>query len=146
MGSLPDFFAAFHFFGTDIKQGNPRTVDPQRMAGQNIAHNGKLGQIDGITFGIGAQVEHNIFAVLMRHNADDCRTVNPLDGFQNQFGDSHQRTGISRRDNRFSLAAADSVYCHIHAGIAVADNLGRLVVVTDDFGGMPNLADFFKSG
>ena len=143
---LVNFFLAFHLFRTDIQQSDAGFFNPQRMLGDNIAHKGKFGQINGIAFSIGAEVKHNIFAALMGHYADNGRTMNALNGFQRQFGDSHQSTGIAGRDNGFRLAFADGINCHIHAGVAVADNLRGFVLIAHDFSCVAHFANLFEIG
>ena len=122
-GSLMNLLAAFHFFGTDIQQGNPRSGNSECMSGQNITDNGKLGQINRAAFGIGTQIKHNAHSAFMRNIGANGRTMNSLNGFQNHFGNCHQRSGITGRNHRFGLAFAHSLNRHIHTGIFVANNL-----------------------
>ena len=82
----------------------------------------------------------------MRHNGYDGGAVDFLHGFQNHFGNGHQRSGVAGGNDRLGAAGADGVNCHIHAGVAVADNLGRLVFVFYPFCRMTDFAHFRQSG
>lgn len=133
MSSLADFFFAFHLFGADVQQGNPRLFNAQSMTGQNVSHHCKLGQIYSAALGVGTQVKHNVFAVLMGHNADNRRTMDFLNGLENQLGNSHQRSGVSGRNDSLRFSFAHGVNSHVHTGVSIADNLGRLVFIVNNF-------------
>ena len=144
LSGFVNFFLALHFFGSDIQQSHARAAYAQGATRQNIAHHGKFGQIDGAAFGIGTKVEHDIFAVYVRHDADNGRTMDFLNGFEHQFGNSHQRTGIAGGNNSLSLAFAHSINRHVHAGVFVANDGRRFVFVADNFVGMADFANLLK--
>ena len=145
LSGLTDFLLAFHLLGADVQQCNPRALQPQRMTRQNLTHKSKFGQIDGVTFGVGAQIKHNIFTGAVRHNTDNGRTMNLGNRLERQLGDGHQRTGIAGGNHRLRLTGTYGVNCHKHAGIAVADNRRGFVFVMHHLGRMTEFADLFQS-
>ena len=62
-GRLTNFFLALHCLRPDVKQGNLRFRQVEGMFGKDVAHNGKLRQIDGVALGVGTKVKHYVTAV-----------------------------------------------------------------------------------
>ena len=123
MGGNVDFPLALHFFSTDIHQRDSGVFYSQSIFGKNVAHNRELGKIDTVAIGIGTQIQHNITPVDMRHNADNSGTMYFLYRFEQQFGNSHQRSRIASGNHSHRLTVFYGFDSFVHTGFAVTDNV-----------------------
>jgi hypothetical protein len=106
---------ALHFLAADVEDADQRLGAAEDGAREDVAQRGKLHEVVGIAFNIGAEVEHHALAAQGREKAGDGRPMDARQRAQHELGDGQQCAGVARRHDASSLSALHSLAGQMHA-------------------------------
>ena len=112
---LAQLVVALELLGADIEQADRGLVEAEQDLGEDAAHDGELGEIVGVAFEVGAEVEHHRLAAHGRQERGERRPVRALEHAHGKHRDGEQRAGVAGRDDacRRGPAAAASTASHM---------------------------------
>jgi len=126
---VAQLLVALELLRPDVQQPDLGLVEAEQDLGEDAAHDSELGEVLGIAFEVGAEIEHHRLAARRRQERGKRGPVGTFDHAHGKHRDRQQRAGVARRHDGVGAALRDGIDGQPHARLAApAQCEGRLVL------------------
>ena len=121
-------FVAFGVFGADAEHADAGVLVAENLARVDAAHDGVMGQVEGLALDVGAGIEQDEFVVRRGNHRRDAAAVHAGNPAQLESRRGEDAAGVAEGNHRIRLALVDQFdRAGDGAILLLAERGGRLV-------------------